>query len=421
MTAFQFTLRRNDQVDACVRRHLGARRFAFNQCLAGVKDALDKKRADPSVEVPWQRLRASSTTSTPGKRPSKREGASPSIQVARPSLSTSGFPGETRSAPGVRGGGDRPRPRPRTPLPSRKRETGKGRVSGSLATKRSDPRPTRSGSATEGLRARAAPRSGSEPKEAPASVTLPVIGTVEVIQDTREGCGASCDQTPTEAHGRAFADATVKGRPRPSHPHPHSRRSRVPPCYAPRPRNPRPARTTSPESIAGSARLRRRRQGRRARGRPSPTHQGDGAGASRSSRTMSRRVARKQAGSANEKRAKEKLRRLHGAIADQRRHYLHNCSTQLVKTHDELSFRDVVGGEHGEEPLPLSVDCRRFLGGASARITAYKAAWYGTDIVFAPRFYPSTKTCSSCGWVSHDIGRSDRVFSCRQCGAVIDP
>ena len=78
---------------------------------------------------------------------------------------------------------------------------------------------------------------------------------------------------------------------------------------------------------------------------------------------MSRRVARKEAGSANEKRAKEKLRRLHGAIADQRRHYLHNCSTQLAQDPRRALFRDVVGGEHGEEPLPLSVDCRRFLGG----------------------------------------------------------
>jgi len=34
-------------------RHMGARRFAYNQCLAAVKDRLDTRRHDPKTPVPW--------------------------------------------------------------------------------------------------------------------------------------------------------------------------------------------------------------------------------------------------------------------------------------------------------------------------------------------------------------------------------
>ena len=37
-------------------RHAGARRFAYNQCLALVHEALEAKRADPGCRVPWSRF-----------------------------------------------------------------------------------------------------------------------------------------------------------------------------------------------------------------------------------------------------------------------------------------------------------------------------------------------------------------------------
>ncbi len=53
MPAFRFTALDNSVLSERVRRHIGARRFAFNRCLAAVKDGLDEKRRRPEAEVPW--------------------------------------------------------------------------------------------------------------------------------------------------------------------------------------------------------------------------------------------------------------------------------------------------------------------------------------------------------------------------------
>jgi putative transposase len=50
----------------------------------------------------------------------------------------------------------------------------------------------------------------------------------------------------------------------------------------------------------------------------------------------------------------------------------------------------------------------------------YKCKWYGVELIIADRFYPSSKTCSSCGNVKKDLKLSDRVYKCEKCGLEID-
>ncbi|WP_445974337.1 zinc ribbon domain-containing protein [Lyngbya aestuarii] len=45
--------------------------------------------------------------------------------------------------------------------------------------------------------------------------------------------------------------------------------------------------------------------------------------------------------------------------------------------------------------------------------------WYGSQLVFADRFYPSTKTCSSCGHIQEMLLKQ-RIFNCEACGQVQD-
>ena len=49
----------------------------------------------------------------------------------------------------------------------------------------------------------------------------------------------------------------------------------------------------------------------------------------------------------------------------------------------------------------------------------YKLKWIGSIIVFADRFYPSSKTCSECGKVRKELKLSERAFKC-DCGFEID-
>jgi len=50
----------------------------------------------------------------------------------------------------------------------------------------------------------------------------------------------------------------------------------------------------------------------------------------------------------------------------------------------------------------------------------YKAAWCGTQVVVADRWFPSSKTCSGCGAVNANLTLADRVYDCDNCALVID-
>src|SRR5579883_3622656 len=50
----------------------------------------------------------------------------------------------------------------------------------------------------------------------------------------------------------------------------------------------------------------------------------------------------------------------------------------------------------------------------------YKAEWYGSKVILASRWEPSSKTCSGCGWLKEDLTLADRTFHCQQCGLVLD-
>ena len=54
------------------------------------------------------------------------------------------------------------------------------------------------------------------------------------------------------------------------------------------------------------------------------------------------------------------------------------------------------------------------------RQLAYKTAWYGSRLLVAPRFYPSSKTCSNCGLLKTTLPPEMRLFSCEGCGLMID-
>lgn len=51
---------------------------------------------------------------------------------------------------------------------------------------------------------------------------------------------------------------------------------------------------------------------------------------------------------------------------------------------------------------------------------ANKCAWYGSRLVEAPTFYPSSKRCSRCGAVKERLALWERTYRCEACGLVLD-
>lgn len=54
------------------------------------------------------------------------------------------------------------------------------------------------------------------------------------------------------------------------------------------------------------------------------------------------------------------------------------------------------------------------------RQLTYKAKFYGNTIIEADRFYPSSKTCSSCGVIKDNLTLKDRVYVYDICGLEIN-
>ena len=54
------------------------------------------------------------------------------------------------------------------------------------------------------------------------------------------------------------------------------------------------------------------------------------------------------------------------------------------------------------------------------RTLAYKTCWYGTRLIEADRYYPSSKTCSACGGRKPNLTLAERTYVCEHCGVMID-
>ena len=58
--------------------------------------------------------------------------------------------------------------------------------------------------------------------------------------------------------------------------------------------------------------------------------------------------------------------------------------------------------------------------GEIKRQLTYKTSWYGGEVVEIDRFFPSSKLCSSCGFVHKGLTLKDRTFVCPSCGHTQD-
>ena len=134
-------------------------------------------------------------------------------------------------------------------------------------------------------------------------------------------------------------------------------------------------------------------------------------------RRASRAYARSTPGSAGRRRHAATLGRLHARVAYQRRDGLHKLTARLAKTHDTIVVEDLhVAGMVRNRRLARAVSDT---GMAEVRRQlAYKTLWYGSTLVVADRWYPSSKTCSDCGWRNPGLTLSDRIFACQSCGLV---
>jgi putative transposase len=133
----------------------------------------------------------------------------------------------------------------------------------------------------------------------------------------------------------------------------------------------------------------------------------------------SRVVSRRQPGSARRARAARSLARVHLHVAEQRRWWLHQVSAHLVKTHDRLVLETLATANLlGNHTLARAISDAGWA--QLARQLAYKQAWHGGQVRLAPRWLASSKTCSACGHIKPSLTLAERTYTCQACGLVCD-
>ena len=99
---------------------------------------------------------------------------------------------------------------------------------------------------------------------------------------------------------------------------------------------------------------------------------------------------------------------------------IHRITSDLIKLNPErIVIEDLnVKGMMSNHKLARSIQSSKFY--EIRRQLMYKCENNNIKLIVADRFYPSSKTCSSCGKIKDDLKLKDRVYRCPQCGAVID-
>jgi putative transposase len=130
-------------------------------------------------------------------------------------------------------------------------------------------------------------------------------------------------------------------------------------------------------------------------------------------------LSAKKKGSGNRVKARLKVAKIHKKITNSRKDAIHKATTNLVRNNDvivmeSLKARNMVKNRK----LAKAVSDASF--GEIRRQLEYKCLWYGKVLIKIGTFYPSSKTCSKCGWINQNLSLSDRHWTCSQCATKHD-
>ena len=132
-----------------------------------------------------------------------------------------------------------------------------------------------------------------------------------------------------------------------------------------------------------------------------------------------RRLSHMVKDSSNYQKQKLKIARLHSKIKNQRNDFLHQLSIRLARTYDVISIEDLnLSGMKKSLRLGKSVSDNGW--GNFTAMLERKCRNNGALVIRVSKWFPSSKTCSCCGYIHHELELSDRTYVCPNCGAIID-
>ena len=408
-TTFKFCLEPTFEQRTTLARHAGAARFAFNQCLRTVKTALDKRKIDSTIEVPWSGFDLINTFNAWKK--TEAAGRMFIVDTAgNAEVDVTGLAWRTDLCQQVFEEAAVDCGRALAAWSESRRCERSGRRIGF-------PRFKKKAEVVPSFRVRNKHRKGWRPAirvgdgGRPRAVTLPGIGTVAVHDDTRrlrrmlaKGRAKVLFATVSYRAGRWWVALNVEAAElHPTHQHP----SRAADDHGGWVGVDRGLSSYLVASTADGVEVARISEPPKAL-----------AAGMRQQRHLAKSLSRKQKGSLNRRDAAARLGGHHRRVANIRRHFLHQVSNALVKTHDRLAIENLnVAGMLRNRRLAQAISDAGWA--EFARLLSYKQGWRNGAIAIADRWYPSSQLCSHCGARNTELTLADRLFTC-SCGHRVD-
>ena len=128
-----------------------------------------------------------------------------------------------------------------------------------------------------------------------------------------------------------------------------------------------------------------------------------------------RKLSRKQKGSNNRNKQRVKVALVYEKITNQRNDFLQKESTMLIRENQTICIENLkvknMMRNHRLAKSIASVSWSKFFD-----MLEYKAMWYGNDIIRIPAMYPSSQTCSCCGYKNPLVKNfAIRNWECPEC------
>jgi putative transposase len=134
---------------------------------------------------------------------------------------------------------------------------------------------------------------------------------------------------------------------------------------------------------------------------------------------LQRSHSRKQKKSKNREKARYLLARQHRKITKQRKDFIYKTACLIAKNNDIISIEDLnVKGMMKNHKLAGAIADVSW--GMFFSHLEWQCKKRGKHLSVIGRFFPSSKTCSSCGCIDSDLKLSDRKYSCTECGHEMD-
>jgi putative transposase len=129
---------------------------------------------------------------------------------------------------------------------------------------------------------------------------------------------------------------------------------------------------------------------------------------------LQRQHSKKSKGSSTKERWRKKLAIQYEKVTNQRLDYLHQITSQLINENQVICIENLnVKGMIKNHKLAQAISDVSW--GTLVQLLTYKCIWNSRELVVIDRFYPSSKTCSSCSHLMSEMSLNIREWTCPSC------